>query len=72
MSRTIQRLIFISAFLLLAYSSAGTAERASKSLPVRIAVVSKSVLDLPFWVARERKFFFDEGLEVEIVFIALM
>jgi ABC-type nitrate/sulfonate/bicarbonate transport system substrate-binding protein len=36
---------------------------------VRIAVVSKSVLDLPFWVARERKFFFDEGLEVEIVFM---
>jgi NitT/TauT family transport system substrate-binding protein len=45
------------------------AERATKRAPVRIAIVSKSTLDLPFWVARERGFFRDEGLDVEIVFM---
>lgn len=43
------------------------AENASKPIPVRIAIVSKSTLDLPFWVARERGFFRDEGLAPEIV-----
>ena len=44
-----------------------SAERAGKPIPVRIAVVSRSTLDLPFWVARERGFFRDEGLDVEII-----
>jgi ABC-type nitrate/sulfonate/bicarbonate transport system substrate-binding protein len=43
------------------------AERSSKALSVRIAIVSKSTLDLPFWVAKERGFFRDEGLAPEIV-----
>jgi ABC-type nitrate/sulfonate/bicarbonate transport system substrate-binding protein len=43
------------------------ADKSLKPLAVRIGIVSKSVLDLPFWVARERGFFRDEGLEAEIV-----
>jgi len=44
-----------------------SAERAGKLIPVRIAVVSRSTLDLPFWVARERGFFREEGLDAEII-----
>lgn len=34
---------------------------------VRIAVVSRGTLDLPFWVAKERGFFRDEGIDAEII-----
>jgi len=44
-----------------------SAERAGKPIPVRIAVVSRSTLDLPFWVALERGFFREEGLDAEII-----
>lgn len=44
-----------------------SAEKSAKLLPVRIAVVSRGTLDLPFWVARERGYFRDEGLEAEII-----
>ncbi len=43
------------------------AEKSLKPLAVRIGIVSKSALDLPFWVARERGYFRDEGLDAEIV-----
>jgi NitT/TauT family transport system substrate-binding protein len=43
------------------------AERSSKPTLVRIATVSRSTLDLPFFVARDRGFFREEGLEVEII-----
>jgi len=43
------------------------AERSAKTVSVRIAVVSRSTLDLPFWVAQERGFFRDEGIEPEII-----
>ena len=66
--RLVLRLLFVGALIGLA--SAGqvrAAERSAKPLPVRIAIVSKSTLDLPFWVAKERGFFRDEGLAPEIV-----
>ncbi|HYA28859.1 MAG TPA: ABC transporter substrate-binding protein [Acidobacteriota bacterium] len=43
------------------------AERLKKTSLVRIGIVSKSTLDLPFWVARERGFYRDEGLDAEII-----
>ena len=43
------------------------AERSSRPTLVRIATVSRSTLDLPFFVARDRGFFREEGLEVEII-----
>src|SRR5262245_5953113 len=48
-------------------SAAWSAEKAAKLAPARIAVVSTSTLDLPFWVAREQGFFREEGVEVEII-----
>jgi len=48
-------------------SDAWGAERTAKLTPVRIAVVSRSTLDLPFWVARERGFFREEGVDAEII-----
>jgi ABC-type nitrate/sulfonate/bicarbonate transport system substrate-binding protein len=47
--------------------AASAAEKPAKLLPVRIAVVSRGTLDLPFWVARERGFFRDEGIDAEII-----
>lgn len=48
-------------------ASAWAAEKPAKLLTVRIAVVSRGTLDLPFWVARERGFFRDEGVDAEII-----
>lgn len=65
-------IIFISILAVLvsaSIKSALAAERSSKLVAARIGIVSKSSLDLPFWVARERGFFRDEGLEAEIVFM---
>jgi len=53
--------------VLVAGSQAWAAERTAKLTPVRIAVVSRGTLDLPFWVARERGFFRDEGIDAEII-----
>jgi ABC-type nitrate/sulfonate/bicarbonate transport system substrate-binding protein len=49
--------------------SAFSGERPGKPVPVRIGVVSRSTLDMPFYVARDRGFFREEGLEPEIIFI---
>jgi ABC-type nitrate/sulfonate/bicarbonate transport system substrate-binding protein len=52
-----------------ATKSAFPAERPGKPVPVRIGVVSRSTLDMPYYVARDRGFFREEGLEPEIIFI---
>ncbi len=49
--------------------SAFAAERAGRLSPLRIAIVSRSTLDMPFYVARERGFFREEGLEAELIFM---
>ncbi len=58
-------LALLVAFYLTGVSFA--AEKSPKPQAVRIGIVSKSTLDLPFWVARERGLFRDEGLDAEIV-----
>jgi len=50
----------------IAGSDGWAAEKAAKLIPARIAVVSRSTLDLPFWVAREQGFFREEGIYVEL------
>src|SRR5689334_21205367 len=45
------------------------AELGVKLAPVRIGVVSRSTLDMPYYVARDRGFFRDEGLDAEIVLV---
>ena len=46
--------------------SAVSADRPARLAPLRIAVVSRSTLDMPFFVARERGFFREEGVGAEI------
>jgi NitT/TauT family transport system substrate-binding protein len=49
--------------------SALSAERPGKLTPVRIAYVSRSILDMPYIIARDRGFFREEGLDPELIFM---
>ncbi len=53
----------------LSWSSGQAAERSAKPATVRIAYVSRSILDMPYMIARDRGFFREEGLEVEFIFM---
>lgn len=45
------------------------AEKSAKLTTFRIAYVSRSTLDMPFIIARDRGFFREEGLEPEFIFM---
>ena len=45
------------------------AEKSAKLAAVRIGYVSRSILDMPFIIARDRGLFREEGLEPELIFI---
>ena len=45
------------------------AEKTAKLAPVRIGYVSRSILDMPYVIARDRGLFREEGLEAELIFI---
>src|SRR6266498_3497708 len=65
-------IVFLSASSILlpaVTKSTFCAEQPGKPTPVRIGIVSRSTLDMPFYVARERNFFREEGLEAEIILI---
>jgi NitT/TauT family transport system substrate-binding protein len=47
----------------------GAAEKSAKLAPVRIAYVSRSILDMPYIIARDRGYFREEGLEPEMIFM---
>jgi NitT/TauT family transport system substrate-binding protein len=49
--------------------SAQAADKSVKLMPVRIAYVSRSILDMPYIIARDRGFFKEEGLDTEFVFM---
>lgn len=49
--------------------TAWCAEKSAKLANFRIAYVSRSTLDMPFMIARDRGFFREEGLEPEFVFM---
>lgn len=51
------------------HETARSAEKTVKLAPVRFAYVSRSILDMPYMIARDRGFFREEGLEVEFVFM---
>src|SRR5262249_42692055 len=64
--------VFLLAAGLLIFAAgmnAFSAEKSGKSVPVRIGVVSRSTLDMPYYVARDRRFLREEGIEVEIVLV---
>jgi ABC-type nitrate/sulfonate/bicarbonate transport system substrate-binding protein len=48
---------------------AWAAEKTAKLSPVRIGYVSRSILDMPYIIARDRGLFREEGLEPELIFI---
>jgi ABC-type nitrate/sulfonate/bicarbonate transport system substrate-binding protein len=48
---------------------AWAAEKAAKLATVRIGYVSRSILDMPYVIARDRGLFREEGLEPELIFI---
>src|SRR5262244_3596140 len=59
-------------FLLVAVASnqfVWSAERSAKLATVRIGYVSRSILDMPYMIARDRGLFREEGLEPELIFI---
>src|ERR671923_1994303 len=45
------------------------AEKTAKLRPVRIGYVSRSILDMPYIIARDRGLFREEGLEPELIFM---
>ena len=67
------RLVLVSLIFLTLFLSrredAWTAEKSAKLVPVRIGYVSRSILDMPFIIARDRGYFREEGLEPELIFI---
>ncbi len=72
MSYTKNRLGKLFAILCLLLSSSNSLEAAEKSARLttfRIAYVSRSTLDMPFVIARDRGFFREEGLEPEFIFM---
>ena len=46
-----------------------SAEKSAKLATVRIGYVSRSILDMPYIIARDRGLFREEGLEPELIFI---
>ena len=72
MSLRIRSTLTIFAFVaLVAFSGEHlyAAEKSVKLAPVRIGYVSRSILDMPFIVARDRGYFREEGLEPELIFM---
>jgi NitT/TauT family transport system substrate-binding protein len=69
MNRLVRMALFSVAVIItfVGGANACAAEKAAKLIPARIAVVSRSTLDLPFWVAREQGFFREEGIDAEII-----
>jgi NitT/TauT family transport system substrate-binding protein len=63
-----------SFLLVLLVAAAGSqtvwaAEKSPKLATVRIGYVSRSILDMPYIIARDRGLFREEGLEPELIFI---
>ena len=61
-------ILFFFAALLLG-AAAEPAEKGGKPTTVRLGVVSRSTLDMPYYVARDRGFFRAEGIDAEIVLV---
>jgi ABC-type nitrate/sulfonate/bicarbonate transport system substrate-binding protein len=69
-TKTIAFSLFIFLTLALFMSEpASSAEKSAKLATVRIAYVSRSILDMPYIIARDRGFFREEGLEPELIFM---
>ncbi|HWP23324.1 MAG TPA: ABC transporter substrate-binding protein, partial [Candidatus Binatia bacterium] len=59
----------VLAWILSLSAWARAAEKPAKLQTVRVGYVSRSILDMPFMIARERGYFREEGLEPELIFM---
>ena len=62
-------LLVLLTFISTTYDYTWAAEKSAKLSPVRIGYVSRSILDMPYIIARDRGFFREEGLEPELIFM---
>jgi len=62
-------LLVLLASIVATVKSTTAAEKSAKLAPVRIGYVSRSILDMPFIIARDRGYFREEGLEPELIFM---
>jgi ABC-type nitrate/sulfonate/bicarbonate transport system substrate-binding protein len=62
-------LLVLLASIAITNQSSGAAEKSAKLATVRIGYVSRSILDMPYMIARDRGLFHEEGLEPELIFI---
>jgi ABC-type nitrate/sulfonate/bicarbonate transport system substrate-binding protein len=67
--KTLLLLSLVALALIPPPEDAGAAEKSAKLTTVRIGYVSRSILDMPFIIARDRGYFREEGLEPELIFI---
>ncbi|HEV8720346.1 MAG TPA: ABC transporter substrate-binding protein [Candidatus Binatia bacterium] len=67
--KTLLLLSLVALALIPSPEDAWTAEKSAKLPAVRIGYVSRSILDMPFIIARDRGYFREEGLEPELIFI---
>jgi ABC-type nitrate/sulfonate/bicarbonate transport system substrate-binding protein len=67
--KTLLLLLLVVLALIPSPEDAGAAEKSAKLTTVRIGYVSRSILDMPFIIARDRGYFREEGLEPELIFI---
>jgi NitT/TauT family transport system substrate-binding protein len=62
-------LLILPALMTVPGEIARAAEKSAKLATVRIGYVSRSILDMPYIIARDRGFFREEGLEPELIFM---
>jgi ABC-type nitrate/sulfonate/bicarbonate transport system substrate-binding protein len=67
--KTLLLLSLVTLALISSPEDAATAEKSAKLTIVRIGYVSRSILDMPFIIARDRGYFREEGLEPELIFM---
>ena len=68
-SRCAFSLLVLLTFIAITNQSIWAAEKSAKLATVRIGYVSRSILDMPYMIARDRGLFREEGLEPELIFI---
>jgi ABC-type nitrate/sulfonate/bicarbonate transport system substrate-binding protein len=62
-------LLILLTFIAIKKDFTWSAEKSVKLATVRIGYVSRSILDMPYMIARDRGLFREEGLEPELIFI---
>jgi ABC-type nitrate/sulfonate/bicarbonate transport system substrate-binding protein len=68
LSLLLARVIFlVSSSLMSSTTLTNAAEKSTQLTPVRIAFVSRSTLDMPYFIARDKGYFREEGLDPELI-----